>query len=53
MLAFHEEAWIETEHRDKLYKVDKKLLRLRCTFDFVDIQGNQVASIVKKAMQPI
>ncbi|GGU81935.1 hypothetical protein GCM10010211_54870 [Streptomyces albospinus] len=49
MLAFHEEAWIETEHREKLYKVNRKLLRLRTTFDFVDTQGNQIASIVKKA----
>ncbi|MFE6685139.1 LURP-one-related/scramblase family protein [Streptomyces sp. NPDC057743] len=50
MLAFHEEAWIETEHREKLYKVNRKLLRLRTTFDFVDTQGNQIASIVKKAL---
>jgi uncharacterized protein YxjI len=50
MLAFHEEAWIETEHRDKLYKVDRKLFRLRRTFDFVDAQGNTVATIVKKAL---
>jgi len=49
MLAFHEEAWIETEHREKLFKVDRKLLRLRTTFDLVDTHGNQVASIVKKA----
>ncbi|MEU5431861.1 LURP-one-related family protein [Streptomyces sp. NPDC020719] len=48
MLAFHEEAWVETEHREKLFKVNRKLLRLRTTFDFVDTQGNQVASIVKK-----
>ncbi len=50
MFAFHEEAWIETEHREKLYKVNRKLLRLRGTFHFVDTQGNQVASIVKKAL---
>ncbi|MFK0289845.1 LURP-one-related/scramblase family protein [Streptomyces sp. NPDC090442] len=50
MLAFHEEAWIETEHREKLYKVNRKFLRLRTTFDFVDTQGYQVASIVKKAL---
>ncbi|MFI6684242.1 LURP-one-related/scramblase family protein [Streptomyces sp. NPDC050485] len=50
MLAFHEEAWIETEHRQKLYRVNRKLLRLRTTFDFVDAQGNQMASIVKKAL---
>ncbi|MCB5911500.1 LURP-one-related/scramblase family protein [Streptomyces pinistramenti] len=49
MLAFHEEAWIETEHRERLYKVNRKLLRLRTTFDLVDTQGDQVASIVKKA----
>lgn len=50
MLAFHEEAWVETEHREKLFKVNRKLLRLRTTFDFVDTHGNQVASIVKKAL---
>jgi len=50
MLAFHEEAWIETEHREKLFKVNRKLLRLRTTFDLVDTRGNQVASIVKKAV---
>ncbi|WP_405878206.1 LURP-one-related family protein [Streptomyces sp. NBC_01136] len=48
MLAFHEEAWVETEHREKLFKVNRKLLRLRTTFDFVDTEGNQVARIVKK-----
>ncbi|MBD0742402.1 LURP-one-related/scramblase family protein [Streptomyces sp. CBMA152] len=48
MLAFHEEAWVETEHREKLFKVDRKLFRLRTTFDFVDTRGNHVASIVKK-----
>ncbi|WP_055491143.1 LURP-one-related/scramblase family protein [Streptomyces sp. TP-A0356] len=50
MLAFHEEAWVETEHREKLFKVDRRLLRLRTTFDFVDSEGNRVASIVKKAL---
>ncbi|MET8957037.1 LURP-one-related/scramblase family protein [Streptomyces sp. NPDC004393] len=50
MLAFHEEAWVETEHRQKLLKVDRKFLRLRTTFNFVDTEGNQVASIVKKAL---
>lgn len=50
MLAFHEEAWVETEHREKLFRVDRRLLRLRTTFDFVDTHGNQVASIVKKAL---
>ncbi|GAA1877815.1 LURP-one-related/scramblase family protein [Streptantibioticus ferralitis] len=50
MLAFHEEAWIETEHREKVFKVNRKLLRLRRTFTFVDAQGNHVASIVKKAL---
>ncbi|MEU6506596.1 MULTISPECIES: LURP-one-related family protein [unclassified Streptomyces] len=50
MLAFHEEAWVETEHREKLFKVNRKLLRLRTTFDFVGTDGNQVASIVKKAL---
>ncbi|MFI6469982.1 LURP-one-related/scramblase family protein [Streptomyces sp. NPDC050516] len=48
MLAFHEEAWIETEQRHKLYKVNRKLLRLRTTFHFVDTRGDQVAGIVKK-----
>ncbi|MCQ4082814.1 LURP-one-related family protein [Streptomyces sp. RB6PN25] len=50
MLAFHEEAWIETEHREKVFKVNRKLFRLRRTFDFVDTQGNHVASIVRKAL---
>ncbi|MGF1430110.1 LURP-one-related/scramblase family protein [Kitasatospora sp. LaBMicrA B282] len=48
MFAFHEEAWIETEHREKVWKVNKKLLRFRSTFHFVDTQGNAVGSIVKK-----
>ncbi|MGW1072085.1 LURP-one-related/scramblase family protein [Streptomyces sp. NPDC002537] len=50
MLAFHEEAWIETEHREKICKVDRKLFRLRSTFAFVDTRGNQVATIVKKTL---
>ncbi|MER6383432.1 LURP-one-related family protein [Streptomyces sp. NPDC001250] len=50
MLAFHEEAWVETEHRQKLFKVDRKLMRLRTTFHFVDTRGDHVASIVKKAL---
>lgn len=49
MFAFHEEAWIETEHREKVYRVDKKLFRLRSTFAVVDTQGTVVARIVKKA----
>ncbi|GAA1968599.1 LURP-one-related/scramblase family protein [Kitasatospora viridis] len=49
MFAFHEEAWIETEHREKVLRVNKKLLRLRNTFHFVDTQGTVVASIVRKA----
>ncbi|MEV5510139.1 LURP-one-related/scramblase family protein [Streptomyces orinoci] len=50
MLAFHEEAWIETEHRQKLYRVDRKLFRLRNTFAVVDVEGRQIAGIVKKAL---
>jgi uncharacterized protein YxjI len=50
MFALHEEAWIETEHREKLYKVNRKLLRLRTTFAFEDTHGTHVASIVKKAL---
>ncbi|MGW3066019.1 LURP-one-related/scramblase family protein [Streptomyces sp. NPDC001130] len=50
MLAFHEEAWVETEHRQKLFKVDRKLMRLRTTFHFVDTRGDHFASIVKKAL---
>ena len=49
MFALHEDAWIETEHRQKLYKVNRKLLRLRNTFAVVDTRGDHVASIVKKA----
>ncbi|MFF4211798.1 LURP-one-related/scramblase family protein [Streptomyces sp. NPDC001796] len=48
--AFHGEAWVETEHRQKVIKVDRKLMRLRTTFHFVDARGEQVASIVKKAL---
>ena len=50
MLAFHEEAWVETEHGQKLFRVDRKLMRLRTTFHIVDAQGEQVATIVKKAL---
>ncbi|MFE0460590.1 LURP-one-related/scramblase family protein [Kitasatospora sp. NPDC058965] len=50
IFAFHEEAWIETEHREKVYRVNKKLLRLRSTFHFVDPDGNVAASIVRKAL---
>jgi uncharacterized protein YxjI len=50
MFAFHEEAWIETEHREKVFKVDRKHLRLRTTFAFVDPWGQQAATIVRKAM---
>jgi uncharacterized protein YxjI len=49
MFAFHEEAWIETEHREKLFRVNRKFLRLRNTFALVDTRGDHVASIVKKA----
>ncbi|MGK4584590.1 LURP-one-related/scramblase family protein [Kitasatospora sp. HPMI-4] len=50
MFAFHEEAWIETEHREKLYRVNRRFLRLRTTFDFVDSHGAKVATITKKAL---
>ncbi|MBV6697697.1 LURP-one-related/scramblase family protein [Kitasatospora aureofaciens] len=49
MFAFHEEAWIETEHREKLYRVNRKFLRLRRTFALVDTRGEHVAAIVRKA----
>ncbi|MFE5587296.1 LURP-one-related/scramblase family protein [Kitasatospora sp. NPDC056531] len=49
MFAFHEEAWIETEHREKLYRVNRKFFRLRRTFALVDTRGEHVASIVRKA----
>ncbi|KNB54016.1 LURP-one-related/scramblase family protein [Streptomyces caatingaensis] len=48
LLAFPEEAWIETEHREKVYRVDRKLFRPRATFAFVDTEGRQVASLVRK-----
>ncbi|PYC87758.1 hypothetical protein C7C46_03135 [Streptomyces tateyamensis] len=50
IFAFHEEAWIETEHREKVYRVNKKLLRLRSTFHLVDTEGTVVASLVRKAL---
>ncbi|MET9179037.1 LURP-one-related family protein [Kitasatospora aureofaciens] len=49
MFAFHEEAWIETEQREKLYRVNRKFFRLRRTFALVDTRGEHVASIVRKA----
>jgi uncharacterized protein YxjI len=45
-----DDAWIEDDHGDRIYKVDGKALRLRDTFILEDRNGNEVAKIQEKKL---
>ena len=40
--------FIENEHEDKVFQVENKVLRLRKTLNFQDIQGNDIYKIQEK-----
>ena len=50
MFSIGDDAWIEDEHGNKVFKVDGKALRMRSTFILEDASGREVASIQEKML---
>jgi uncharacterized protein YxjI len=50
LASIGDDAWIEDDHGDRVYKVDGKALRLRETFILEDRNGNEVAKIQEKKL---
>jgi uncharacterized protein YxjI len=50
LASIGDDAWIEDDHGDRIYKVDGKALRLRDTFILEDRDGNEVAKIQEKKL---
>ena len=48
LASIGDDAWIEDDQGDRVYKVDGKALRVRDTFILKDRDGNEVASIQEK-----
>jgi uncharacterized protein YxjI len=48
MFSVGDDHWITTEHGDKAFLVDGKVLRISDTFELKDVNGVQVAVIKKK-----
>jgi uncharacterized protein YxjI len=51
LASIGDDAWIENDHGDRLYKVDGKALRIRDTFILEDRDGNEVAKIQEKKLR--
>ena len=52
MFSVGDDHWITTEHGDKAFLVDGKVLRISDTFELKDVNGVQVAVIKKKLITP-
>jgi uncharacterized protein YxjI len=50
LASIGDDAWIEDDHGDRIYKVDGKAMRLRDTFILEDRNGNEVAKIQEKKL---
>jgi uncharacterized protein YxjI len=50
LASIGDDAWIEDDHGDRIYKIDGKALRLRDTFILEDRNGNEVAKIHEKKL---
>jgi uncharacterized protein YxjI len=50
MFSIGDDAWIEDENGNRVFKADGKALRARSTFILEDAQGKEVASIQQKMM---
>src|SRR5213082_1997175 len=51
LISIGDDAWIEDDHGDRLYKVDGKGPRVRDTFVLKDRDGNEVATIQGKKLR--
>ena len=50
LVSIGDDAWIEDEQGEKVYKVDGKALRARDTYKLEDRGGNEVAKIQEKKL---
>jgi uncharacterized protein YxjI len=50
LLSIGDDAWIEDDKGDKVFKVDGKALRVRDTFKLDDAHGNEVATIRERKL---
>jgi uncharacterized protein YxjI len=50
LASIGDDAWIEDEQGEKVYKVDGKALRARDTYKLEDSSGNEVAKIQEKKL---
>ena len=50
LFAIGDDAWIEDEHGNRVFKANGKALRLRSTFILEDANGNEVASIQERKL---
>jgi len=50
LFSIGDDAWIEDDRGEKVYKVDGKALRLRETYKLLDRNGDEVAKIQEKTL---
>jgi uncharacterized protein YxjI len=50
MFSIGDDFWIENQHGDRVFKVDRKALRLRKTLFFEDLKGNKLAKIQERLL---
>ena len=48
LFSIGDDFWITTEHGEKAFLVDAKILRISDTFELKDMQGHKVAVVKKK-----
>ena len=53
LVSIGDDAWIEDEQGEKVYKVDGKALRARDTYKLEDRSGNEVAKIQEKKLSSV
>jgi uncharacterized protein YxjI len=51
LVAFGDDFWIEDENRQRVFKVDGKMLRVRDTLFFEDMQGQTLCKIQEKLVR--
>src|SRR4051812_34008661 len=51
LLSIGDDAWIEDDDGERVYKVDGKALRIRETFVLEDREGNEVAKIQERKLR--
>lgn len=51
LASIGDDAWIEDDHGDKVYKVDGKAMRVRETFILKDREGHELASVQERKLR--